>query len=265
MPQAAWIERAGREKDGRDFAGPIPVILGPTGSGKTGVGVEIAQEINGEIISADSRTIYQGMDIGTAKPSLVERAGVLHFGFDLVKPGERFTVADWKKYAEGKIREIERRDGVPLIVGGTGLYIDALVFNYQFEQENCTDPEADRAEMDKRFKLFGIKWKREELKERLKLRASKMFTQELFDETEKLVKQYGWDNQAMKSDIYQFAWGYMKGQYSLKEAVELTAIDDWHLAKRQLTWFNRNKEIVWLPLEKIKAGVIKCIQNEQRK
>ena len=102
---------------------PSIIILGPTGSGKTSVSIKIAKAMNGEIISADSRAIYKGMDIGTAKPSKEERQGVPHFGIDLVEPSERFTVADWKKYAEQKIKEIKSRNHVPIIVGGTGLYI----------------------------------------------------------------------------------------------------------------------------------------------
>ena len=114
----------------------VIVILGPTGSGKTGVAIEIAKAVGGEIISADSRAIYKGMDIGTAKPSLEEQDGVPHFGLDLVKPGERFTVADFKEYAEQKIAEIRSRGHVPIIAGGTGLYIDALVYDYQFGNDN---------------------------------------------------------------------------------------------------------------------------------
>jgi tRNA dimethylallyltransferase len=82
---------------------PTIVILGPTGSGKTGVSIKIAKELNGEIISADSRAIFKGMDIGTAKPTREEMDGVPHYGLDLVNPDERFTVADWKKYAEEQI------------------------------------------------------------------------------------------------------------------------------------------------------------------
>ena len=115
-----------------NYAGPVVVIVGPTGSGKTGVSIEIAKKINGEIISADSRAIYKGMDIGTAKPTLAERDGVPHFGFDLVEPGERFTAADFKVYAEEKIAEIRKRGHVPIIAGGTGLYVDALVYDYKF-------------------------------------------------------------------------------------------------------------------------------------
>ena len=176
-----------------DKKGDLPyamVILGPTGSGKTAVSLEIAQRLNQlnssqgsspcldaptptpstqrfrpadsptlsarrprsadnsspylgvEIISADSRAIYQGMDIGTAKPTPAEQKQVPHWGLDLVQPGERFTVADWKNYAETKIREIARRGNLPLVVGGTGLYIDALIYDYSFTksaQKNYTD------------------------------------------------------------------------------------------------------------------------------
>ena len=134
---------------------PSVVILGPTGSGKTGVSIKIAKAIDGEIISADSRAIYQGMDIGTAKPTKKEQAGIPHHGLDLVKPGDRFTVADWKAYTEAKIKDIKARGKVPIIVGGTGLYIDALIYNYQFsEQKNYSD----RTEIKGDFLLIGIKW-----------------------------------------------------------------------------------------------------------
>ena len=111
------------------MVGSTLVILGPTGSGKTGVSIEIAKTIGGEIISADSRAIYKSMDTGTAKPTKEEMGGIPHYGLDLVEPGERFTVADWKKYAETRIREIKNRKKIPIIVGGTGLYIDALIYD----------------------------------------------------------------------------------------------------------------------------------------
>ena len=112
---------------------PTIVILGPTGSGKTGISIKIAKELNGEIISADSRAIYKGMDIGTAKPTKEEMDGIPHYGLDLVEPGERFTVADWKKYTEDKIADIRARGKVPIVTGGTGLYIDALIYDYHFK------------------------------------------------------------------------------------------------------------------------------------
>lgn len=111
---------------------PLVVIVGPTASGKTSLAIQIAKQFGGEIICADSRTIYKGMDIGTAKPSAAEQAGVPHWGLDLVRPDERFSVADFKKYALGKITEIRARGNLPMLVGGTGLYIDSILFDYQF-------------------------------------------------------------------------------------------------------------------------------------
>lgn len=110
---------------------PLVVIVGPTASGKTALAIDLAKALNGEVICADSRTIYKGMDIGTAKPTLDERGSVVHWGLDLVEPGERFTVADFKQYAEKKIAEIRAKGHLPIIVGGTGLYVDAVVFNYE--------------------------------------------------------------------------------------------------------------------------------------
>ncbi len=249
------------------------VILGPTASGKTGVSIELAleiaqQQVGGftgvEIISADSRAIFKGMDIGTAKPSLEERQGIKHWGIDLVEPGERFTVADWKNYAEEKIVEIRGRGHLPMVVGGTGLYIDALVYDYDFTQA-AKETQADRKEICTNYLLIGVKTGAEVLRQRIAERANNFFVQELYEETRRMAEKYDWSTQAMKSNIYQFAWAYLQGEMSLERAKELYIYDDWHLAKRQLTWFKRNKNIKWLPLAEIKDYVIKCIQDEQRK
>ena len=111
---------------------PLIVIVGPTASGKSGVAVELAEQYNGEIICADSRTIYAGMDIGTAKPSAADQAKVPHWGLDLINPDESFSVADFKAYAVQKIAEIRARGHVPFLVGGTSLYIDSVIFDYEF-------------------------------------------------------------------------------------------------------------------------------------
>lgn len=115
-----------------DSQSPLIAIVGPTASGKTSLAIELAEQFNGEIICADSRSIYKGLDIGTAKPTSEEQVRVPHWGLDLVEPGERFTVVDFKEYAEKKIREIRERGHVPFLVGGTGLYADAVLFDYQF-------------------------------------------------------------------------------------------------------------------------------------
>ena len=248
------------------------IILGPTGSGKTGVSIEIAKVIGGEIISADSRAIYRGMDIGTAKPTKDEMQGVPHYGLDLVEPSERFTVADWKAYAEAKIKDIKARGRIPMIVGGTGLYIDALIYEYQFkgptglkigdiEQKTCSD----RQEIKGDYLIIGISWSPEELRARLKQRIEQMFSEELYAEVKKLVQSYGWGSGAMKSDIYEYAYKYLEGELTLDAAKEQCFYEDWHLAKRQLTWFKRNPNIIWLPLEKVYPFVLKYIQDGKRK
>ena len=247
----------------------IIVILGPTGSGKTSVAIKIAKKINGEIISADSRAIYKGMDIGTAKPTREEMQGIPHWGLDLVKPDERFTVADWKAYARAKIKDIKSRGKIPIVVGGTGLYIDALIYDYKFkgptgarigdfEQKTCSD----RTEIKGGYLLIGIERPTSELRARLRKRVDQMFSSELFKETKKLTQQYSWEAQAMKSNIYQYAWQYLQGEFSLEEAKQQCFYADWHLAKRQMTWFKRNPEIVWLSFDKIYPYVLKYIQDE---
>ena len=116
---------------------PLIVIVGPTASGKSSTAMRIAKEFNGEIICADSRTLYKGMDIGTAKPTAEDRTEVPHWGLDLVEPSERFTAADFKYFAQQKIEEIRSRGHLPLLVGGTGLYVDGVIFDYEFVK---TDP-----------------------------------------------------------------------------------------------------------------------------
>jgi tRNA dimethylallyltransferase len=111
---------------------PLVVIVGPTASGKSSTAIKVAQAFDGEIICADSRTIYKHMDIGTAKPSAEDQALVPHWGLNLVEPGESFTAADFKTYALQKVEEIRARGHLPIIVGGTGLYVDGVVFDFEF-------------------------------------------------------------------------------------------------------------------------------------
>jgi tRNA dimethylallyltransferase len=111
---------------------PLVVIVGPTASGKSQTAMRVAQAFGGEIICADSRTIYKHMDIGTAKPSAEDQALVPHWGLDLVEPGESFTAADFKEYALQKVTEIRQRGHIPIVVGGTGLYVDGVIFDYEF-------------------------------------------------------------------------------------------------------------------------------------
>lgn len=111
---------------------PLVVICGPTASGKTALAIKLARRYGGEIICADSRTIYKGMDIGTAKPTASEQAIVPHWGIDIVEPGDTYSVAQFKEYALTKMSEIRSRGNIPFLVGGTGLYVDAVVLDYTF-------------------------------------------------------------------------------------------------------------------------------------
>ncbi len=107
-------------------------IVGPTASGKSALAIALAKKYRGEIICADSRTIYKGLDIGTAKPSLLEQEGIPHYGLDLVEPYESYSAADFQAHANEKIAEIRERGNLPIIVGGSGLYIDGVLYSYEF-------------------------------------------------------------------------------------------------------------------------------------
>jgi tRNA dimethylallyltransferase len=119
--------------------GKVIAVVGPTASGKTGLGLYLAERFGGEIICADSRTMYRGMDIGTAKPTREERARVPHHLLDLVEPGETLNAAAFKELAEGEIEEIQARGKLPILVGGSGLYIDAVLFDYKFPEGGEAD------------------------------------------------------------------------------------------------------------------------------
>lgn len=283
---------------------PVIIIAGPTGSGKTAVGIELVKKLrerglDGEIISADSRSIYKGCDIGTAKPSREERGDVTHFGFDLALVGEKFSVAQFKRYALEKIEEIKTRGAVPIVVGGTGLYLDALFFDYSFKKGRKKAAK-DRSRYCTNYLFIGIKTEKEELRERLRKRLNKIFVQELYDELEGLLKEYpeaekllkeGTDSEVVKavgqdrkeiyerleknddfdlrkkykaltSNVYKFAYMVMKGKMTEEEAKEKAFYADWGLARRQMTWFRRNKQIVWLDLDKVCEYVLKLLCNE---
>ncbi len=117
---------------------PLIVITGPTASGKSGLAIELARKYNGEIICADSRTVYKGMDIGTAKPTERDQECVRHHLLDVVEPGDRFTVADFQQRARNAIADIRSRGAIPFMVGGTGLYIDSVLLDYTFGEDGLS-------------------------------------------------------------------------------------------------------------------------------
>lgn len=137
---------------------PLIVIVGPTASGKTALAIELAKQFDGEIICADSRTVYKGMDIGTAKPTVPERQGIPHYLLDMVRPDEVFTVADFKRLADTAIASIHAKGKLPIVVGGSGLYIDAVLFNYTFRPVN--------AEIRSQFEDADVEVLQQELQDR---------------------------------------------------------------------------------------------------
>ena len=112
----------------------VIVICGPTASGKTLLSIELAKKINGEIISCDSMQIYKEMDIGTAKPTLEEMQGIQHYLIDFIEPNKRYSVADYKKDAKNAIKQILSKGKTPIIVGGTGLYLDSLIYEIDYQE-----------------------------------------------------------------------------------------------------------------------------------
>lgn len=283
---------------------PLIVIVGPTASGKTALSIELAKACGGEIISADSRAIYKGMNIGTAKPTRAEQSVVPHWGIDLVEPGVYFSVADFKDYANRRISEIRARGHVPFLVGGTGLYIDAVIFDYKFGssadndlrsklqhmnidelQAYCADngvmlPENNMnrryliraienkgvvngrtAEPQKNCIVVGITTDKELLKTRIERRVEQIFKDGVVDEAKILGDNYGWASEAMKSNIYPVVRRHLDGQMSLEQMKEKLTTLDWRLAKRQMTWFRRNKFIQWLSLDDAKVYLKERLAN----
>jgi tRNA dimethylallyltransferase len=286
---------------------PVVVIVGPTASGKTGLAIELAQKHNGEIICADSRTIYKGMDVGTAKPTAQEQAGIPHWGLDLVEPTERYTAADFKRYVDDKIAEIKARGKLPIIVGGTGLYVDAVIFDYQFPRpmtdedrkvfeqmtrdeliEYCikynielpvddknkrrliraiNDPNQKHKRNDRisdNIIVVGIATDKNTLIARIRERTEQMFNNAVVEEATLLGKKYGWNAEAMTSNVYRVIKLYLDGELTLEETKEKFTTRDVQLAKRQMTWFRRNPDIMWTALTEANTYVARQLVSEQK-
>lgn len=283
----------------------VVVICGPTASGKTALSIELAKRINGEIVSADSMQIYKDMNIGTAKPTKEEMQGIKHYLLDFVSPNERYSVAQYKKDAKDAIKEILKKGKFPIVVGGTGLYVDSLIYeieyndikfdeNYRnelekkskeqgieklYEQAKKIDPEAmkkiskndkkrimrileiyhatgkTKTEQEKEsrknsveydYKVFAIDWKREELYERINKRVDIMIEQGLIDEVKNILKKYDTFPTAMQGLGYKEVVDYLNGNCTKEEMIEKIKMETRRFAKRQLTWFRKNKQTIWL-------------------
>jgi tRNA dimethylallyltransferase len=283
-------------------------IVGPTACGKTNWSLRVARKIKGEIISADSRQIYKKMDIGTAKEpgewkwSGLNRAyfieDIPHYMIDFLDPGKRFTAAQFRDQALKYVKLVLKRKHQPIIVGGTGLYVSALIDNLQiprvppnkkfresleeksneelFKLLESIDPDSafkidknnkrrviralevsilsgepfskQRSKGESLFNVLkiGIDVPREELYSRIDKRAEEMIKNGLLEEVQKLVNsKYHWGLASMSGIGYKQFKDYLEGKIKLEESVELLKKETKNYAKRQLTWFKRDKDILW--------------------
>ncbi|MEO8785212.1 MAG: tRNA (adenosine(37)-N6)-dimethylallyltransferase MiaA [Candidatus Saccharimonadales bacterium] len=220
------------------------VIVGTTASGKSQAAMHLAQQHNGELICADSRTIYKGMDIGTAKPSATDQKLVRHHLLNIIEPDQKFTVARFQKLANQAIADIQARGKLPIMVGGTGLYIDSVIYDYSFGSK------ASRRPLRPNSLVLGTRISDEQLKQRINQRIQDMFGQGLEAEVQRLAKRYGWQAPGLTAVGYR-EWqpllAPIEGADKLTTEIVQEQIqkDTWQYARRQRTWFRRSSDIHW--------------------
>jgi tRNA dimethylallyltransferase len=285
----------------------LVVILGPTASGKSALAVTLAQKFSGEIVSCDSVALYRHFEIGTAKPAPAQRALVPHHLLDIAEPDEAFTAGEYSRRARAAIDEVSRRGKLPIVVGGTGLYLRALLeglFPGPQRSEELRERlrarahlrgsghlhrvlgRLDRAAAEKihpndmakliraievclasrermselweqrgrdpltgyRVLRLGLNPDRQKLYERINARAQQMFDDGLVEETKSLLERYGGQKSvtALDSLGYRQAAQLLRGELSREEAIAAAQQGHRNYAKRQMTWFRREPEVVWL-------------------
>jgi tRNA dimethylallyltransferase len=293
---------------------PLIILTGPTAVGKTKLSIELAKAVNSEIISADSMQVYRSMDIGSAKITADEMQGVRHYLIDVIEPDEEFNVVKFKELALAAMEQIYSKGKIPMIVGGTGFYIQALLNDIDFTKEKVEsdyrkkleqiaetegseplyqmlqEADADSAETIHKnnvkrviraleyFHLTGEKFSAHNKKQREKLspynfayfvlnddrellyqkidqRIDKMIREGLLQEVSNLKKKgYTKDMVSMQGLGYKEILAYLDGLYSFEEAVYILKRDTRHFAKRQLTWFKREKEVIWIQKDKFERN-----------
>lgn len=295
-----------------DSRKPLVIIAGPTATGKTKCAVELAKAINGEIISADSIQVYKGMDIGSAKVTFEEMCGVKHHLIDVLEPTQDFNITVFQTLAKEAMDEIYSRGKVPIIAGGTGFYIQSVLYDIDFTENEDNneirealtrislekdgkdilfamlkdiDPESadvidknnikrviraiefyklsgkkisehnklqssKEAAYDARF--FVLTDDRKALYERIDKRVDKMIELGLVEEVRNLLnKGLKRDMVSMQGIGYKEIVSYLMGEISLDEAIYIIKRDTRHFAKRQITWFKREKDVIWLDRSKM--------------
>ena len=273
--------------------------------GKSKLAIELAKQINGEIISADSMQIYKDMNIGTAKVTPEEMEGVKHYMIDFLSPEIRYNVSEYKREAEKYIEEILSKGKIPIIAGGTGLYINSLIYGIEFQEEEFDEEyreelnkiaqneglkkiyqkaeEIDPIAMKKiskndqkriirvleiyhktgktktqqeiesrkkgvkyNYHVFAIDMDRAVLYDRINKRVDIMINDGLIEEVKEILEKYKDFPTAMQGLGYKEVVKYLNSEISKEEMIELIKKETRHYAKRQLTWFRKNKETIWL-------------------
>lgn len=307
---------------------PLIIITGPTAVGKTELSIRLAKEINGEIISADSMQVYRGMDVGTAKITPDEMGGIRHYLIDILDPKEEFNVVKFKTYAKEAMDEIYSKGKIPIVVGGTGFYIQALLYDVDFEDSKEdpeyrkqledlakthgndylhdrlkeVDPESADAihpnnvkkviraleyfketgqkisdhnkeqrqkESPYNFCYFVLNDDRKNLYERINKRVDIMVEDGLVDEVRGLLDEgCTKDMISMQGLGYKEIIAYLEGEVSLEEAIYTLKRDTRHFAKRQITWFKRENDVIWIDKNKLQYNedlILDKILEEIRK
>lgn len=289
---------------------PLIILTGPTAVGKTALSVKLAKVINGSIISADSMQVYRGMDIGSAKVTKEEMGGIKHYLIDVLEPDEEFHVVRFQQMAKEVMAEIYQEGKIPILTGGTGFYIQSVLYDIDFtsQQEDIAyrerleqlakeqgnevlhamlqevDPvsaekihannvkrviralefyektgtpisEHNEKEAAKEspyvFCYFVLNDDRQRLYDRIELRIDQMLEQGLVDEVRKLKeKGYHKEMVSMQGLGYKEILAWLDGEISYEEAVYILKRDTRHFAKRQLTWFRREKDVIWVDKDK---------------
>ncbi len=288
---------------------PLIILTGPTSVGKTSLSIALAKAVNGEIISADSMQVYKHMDIGTAKITPEQKQGVPHYLINELEPEEEFSVVLFQQLAKKYMEEIYERNKLPILVGGTGFYIQAVLNDIDFTENDVdqsyrreleqlladhgpeflhdllkkADPDSavaihpnnskrviralefarltgdkisehNKEQRNKtspyRFCYFVLNKDRNELYKTIDQRVDHMLKDGLLDEVKALAaKGYTRELVSMKGLGYKELLAYLEGEYSLEEAIDILKRDTRHFAKRQLTWFKREREVIWLNKE----------------
>lgn len=300
---------------------PLIILTGPTAVGKTKASIGLAKAIGGEIISADSMQVYRHMDIGSAKITKEEMADVPHYLIDVLEPEEEFHVVRFQQMAKAAMADIYSRGKIPIIVGGTGFYIQALLYDIDFTENEgdsvyreklealakekgaaylhgqlaMVDPksaeeihannikrviralefyhqtgqkisEHNERERQKespyQFCYFVLNDRRECLYERIDQRVDQMIRNGLVQEVQTL-KERGCTKQmvSMQGLGYKEIFSYLEGDCSLEEAVYIIKRDTRHFAKRQLTWFKRERDVIWVQKDELNYDDEKLLQN----